>query len=611
MATTLVLPSSAFALRGIQSQEAGLEELRQELQAEGTSPILHHPSPVPLQYAAGMEESLDDRAEKLQKRVEGGGQDVLFTEVDAFLQEYYTEIMSPVGEADFKLFLRAARQAYPDSGPNLWEAVFPVLKEAESMTNADSVGTLFRVSSRPLRKRQLSPEHFLPAEPEVGKKNPYARRLEILLRGPHVTRGSIERYAVLKKIGPEVEKYARILLRNRKVKVAIFPVGSTLKRYASLLKSDVELAIHLLDDGNPDPYTIKSDIESEILTGVKDLLAKEGFEPDDVGIGGFKKAVNVLNLAHGNRSFGVSPVDAELLASLFLPIAYGDAGLVETARRNATLFLRSQDRNRWVENWESIRQKYGELIGIEVDQERIAGKSHLRRWLLMQGIDPDALQAVAAFNQRRYKRLGLPSFQNMLRIYSAPNSSATPAGLEEMQTVFNQLLESEKVKAVLQEKNWFRVDAEQAQVLGFKAIGGFVIAGSAKVTDSGHMIIADSDLENSVAQKALPWIDGGKTAFEVVRNAVLLRARRGDLPVLEAEPGLTEEKVNALLAEMGLVGSEAPRVVIGDKGKVAALPVIAFQLFASEDGLPPVIVLSVAVQLQDKAGNTYTLILMA
>lgn len=190
-------------------------------------------------------------------------------------------------------------------------------------------------------------------------------------------------------------------------------------------------------------------------------------------------------------------------------------------------------------------------------------------------------------------------------------AESVQAGLEEFQNVFIKLLESKKVKATLQERNWFQLDAEQAQVLGFKAIGGFAIAGSAKVTDAGHMIVVDGDLENPVAQKTLPWIDGGKTAFEVARNALLMRARQGDLLVLEVELGLTEEKVNALLAEMGLVGPESPRVVLGDKGKVAALPVVAFQLFASEDGLPPVIVLSVAVQLKDKAGNAYTLILMA
>ena len=65
------------------------------------------------------------------------------------------------------------------------------------------------------------------------------------------------------------------------------------------------------------------------------------------------------------------------------------------------------------------------------------------------------------------------------------------------------------------------------------------------------------------------------------------------------------------LAENGIEGAEAARAVMGDRLQVQSLPVVAFQIFASQDGLPPVIVLSVAVRLQDESGKTYTLVLMA
>lgn len=193
-----------------------------------------------------------------------------------------------------------------------------------------------------------------------------------------------------------------------------------------------------------------------------------------------------------------------------------------------------------------------------------------------------------------------------------PPDGPTAAGMEEIQSVFNRLLEKDSVmRQVLQDKDWISLQPGQAGVFGYQTIGGFIVADSAKITDADHTVIADEDLGNELAEKALAWIRVGKVAPEVVKNARLMNARRGDLLVLEEEPGLTAVQVEQLLAENGIEGASAVRAVMGDRLQVKALPLFAFQLFASEDGLPPVIVLSVAVQLQDKAGNAYTLILMA
>lgn len=202
----------------------------------------------------------------------------------------------------------------------------------------------------------------------------------------------------------------------------------------------------------------------------------------------------------------------------------------------------------------------------------------------------------------------------MLAVLSSRAAPSEPSsiGLAQLQEVFNQLLEEDSaMRQALESRGWVSLQPGQVGAFGYQAIGGFIVADSAKLTDASHAVIADEDLGNELAERALVWIRAGKAAPDVVKNAQRMNARRGDLLVFEEETGLTADQVKQLLVENGIEGAEAVRAVMGDRLQVRALPVFAFQLFASEDGLPPVIVLSVAVQLQDEAGNTYKLILMA
>lgn len=190
--------------------------------------------------------------------------------------------------------------------------------------------------------------------------------------------------------------------------------------------------------------------------------------------------------------------------------------------------------------------------------------------------------------------------------------AGSAGGLEgSLQAVFDRLLENSKVRDELLQKGWISLEPGQVGALGYQAAGGFLFADSAPMTDAGRAVIADEDLANELAERALAWLRTGKSASEVIRNAKLLNARRGDLLVLEAEPGLTVEEVERLLDQNGVEGAEAARAVLGTPLQVKALPVFAFELFAGREGLPSVIVLSVAVRLQDQQGNSYTLVLMA
>lgn len=184
------------------------------------------------------------------------------------------------------------------------------------------------------------------------------------------------------------------------------------------------------------------------------------------------------------------------------------------------------------------------------------------------------------------------------------------AGLEAIQAVVDRLVEDPAVHQQLLANGWISLDQRKVQALGYPAIGGFIIADSAQVTDAAHTVIADNDLSHPVAEQTLPWLKAGRNASEVVGNAKQMNAGRGDLLVLEAGLEATAEQVKQLLIENGIEGAQAARAVLGDRVQVLALPVFAFQLFASQDGLPPVIVLGVMVRLQIESGDTYTLVVM-
>ena len=154
------------------------------------------------------------------------------------------------------------------------------------------------------------------------------------------------------------------------------------------------------------------------------------------------------------------------------------------------------------------------------------------------------------------------------------------AGLEEIQAVLDRLVKDPAVQGSLQERGWISLEPGQIGAFGYQTVGGFIVVDSAKMTDAGHAVIADENLSNDLAERALAWLRVGKGAPEVVRNAKLLNARKGDLILLKAESGLTPEEVKRLLAENGIEGAEGVRAVIGDNVQVKNLSVFAFQLLA-------------------------------
>src|SRR5439155_10699539 len=66
-------------------------------------------------------------------------------------------------------------------------------------------------------------KHWPEDEPQLRKRNAYGEALRQLLHGSQVSQESIERRLALKKIGPDLERYVRWLLRKRNVGIGILP----------------------------------------------------------------------------------------------------------------------------------------------------------------------------------------------------------------------------------------------------------------------------------------------------------------------------------------------------------------------------------------------------
>jgi len=186
-------------------------------------------------------------------------------------------------------------------------------------------------------------------------------------------------------------------------------------------------------------------------------------------------------------------------------------------------------------------------------------------------------------------------------------SSSYGAGLEEdvalemdMRLIWKKEGLDSKVKEALKRRGWAFIKGQRPQEVGL------IIAHAAPMSDIAGVIIADSDLENQEAMERLPWVRAGKKVHEVIESAQRLPARHGDLVVFEKSDWEKENNAVALLSDGGLGGVP---VLVGDKETVAALPAVAFQVFASE--LRALVVLEEVRQFKDRDDGAYTLVWMA
>jgi hypothetical protein len=228
------------------------------------------------------------------------------------------------------------------------------------------------------RKRR---QDWVEDEPQLGQQNPYAREFERLLHGPQVTRESIARREALRKIGPLVERYTQWLLGSKNIRIAIFPLGSSLKGYANV-RSDVEFTVSILAGFHRSPNSEES---KRILGKAVSLLCGKGYQAD----GMLTAITSVSNLSDITDGLIDNAFEAELKEiidhpgyaddtfRLFLPAAFAAGSILEQARANFIEF--AHERRLLKDVWPKIQHDYQDALRIEADLAD--SKPHLRRWL--------------------------------------------------------------------------------------------------------------------------------------------------------------------------------------------------------------------------------------
>ena len=284
-------------------------------------------------------------------------------------------------------------------------------------------------------------------EPHINTDDAYGRSLQHLLNGPSVTAESEERLRILSEVGPEIERYIQQLLENDDIRIAIIPAGSTLRGYAAS-HSDIEYSIVILR-GIPQRIRdlAQSDETRDHVTSIFNecnrlINAKKNF--GDLLI--VSKMHNASGITHGDQDPSLLLYEREddgtfipiYFHLLFLPVAYGDALLVEQVRGNAIQFLVDGDSPEKV--WEIIRHRYADFVtfSIPVLEKKSHKKLHLVEWLASQSVDVNLPKEVAGFLQAHLQQIGLPNFSEMQNIYSDRTSPVAEEILTTVETVNRQ-----------------------------------------------------------------------------------------------------------------------------------------------------------------------------
>ena len=277
-----------------------------------------------------------------------------------------------------------------------------------------------------------SPEGTPFSEPRLSGNDPYSRCLQRLLENP--TQASIDRRSALTRIGPVIERRIQEILGNEQIRIAIFPVGGTLRGYAQD-DSDVECVICILSGEDSDIAEIRNPEASQIRDELNSLLRGRdyGYELDKL-FGEAMPIVNFSRITSGDFAFSADSIEevwAWDLDYLFLPMAYGDPALIEQARRNVVLSLAESGLDPELINrvWSRLSEQYSWSVSFDVESEieTIQQRDHILQWISRQRGDPSSRQGIVDFIVARANSLGLTTLTEMVDIYS-PSSPTKEGG---------------------------------------------------------------------------------------------------------------------------------------------------------------------------------------
>ncbi|HLD50350.1 MAG TPA: hypothetical protein VJC08_04055, partial [bacterium] len=291
----------------------------------------------------------------------------------------------------------------------------------------DELGRDFEIAEKDqsfLLKRLPKSEMRNQDDPEPQRDRPDVRTLF-----ERATDRSRVQRKQLSDSGFEIEEVVRKVLANDAIRIAVVPVGSTLKGYAGI-GSDLDYLIYFLAGLSPD-FKIGEKEAAKIFEEANKITAKNGPAGPDEKVDKVDEFFNYSGIAHHSLSAGE-------IAGLFFPVAYGDSALIEEARRQALRQVEAQSAP--LDFWADVQAAYTEATLFDPS----SAKSNLFEWLGKHGLkapmpwNPENLygedvkiqerqvrqyeEEARAIRARMAPETALPGFPEMLNAYGPPRS---------------------------------------------------------------------------------------------------------------------------------------------------------------------------------------------
>jgi len=246
------------------------------------------------------------------------------------------------------------------------------------------------------------------SEPQLKKDNVYANFMRSLVVD-YSTKESQERLRLLHELGPQIEEIVQNELKNKTIKIAVIPRGSTLKGYAGK-ESDVEYTICILSGAGGLRTVLEPEQEHNIFKAVNDLIALKGYAPERFLEHNFIHISNYSDI--DNIFFGFFlEVFAEEISYIFLPSVYGDNDLIDQVRKDILSGI--SKKKDALKRWAALKEYLKEKDAVSINAGLVEEKEHLRKFLMDNSIDPDSQKAIDDFNAKRQ----IPGLREMLKSY--------------------------------------------------------------------------------------------------------------------------------------------------------------------------------------------------
>lgn len=259
--------------------------------------------------------------------------------------------------------------------------------------------------------------------PVTKKVTEYDQLLEKIRDEKEITSESVKRRKALSKIGSKVEKYMQTILHDKKIKIAIFPLGSSLKGYAAE-SSDIEYGICVLEGAIE---KISDNNKSKIHNFTCHLLEEQGFLGEPL----MGSIHSIMIMPEEIRLLSNSKVEEEAdevlddnslsgFFQIFLAPMFRDEVALNKIRRQILTSLARHSNREFL--WAFIQGEFNKYA--RIDFEWAENKTHVKEFLANKGYDSGNFERdILEYNRTR--KLLLPDLEVMLAVYRNSGSSDT------------------------------------------------------------------------------------------------------------------------------------------------------------------------------------------